>query len=440
MACHWLPLAYIPIVLPLCFRCASGVRMRAKLNTRTLAALAPRDTAYDCRDTDIKGFLLRVQPSGKRSWFYQYRTAEGRQTRMKLGDHPGLSAEGARTIALERATESAKGIDLVARKRIDSAKAKQEKVRTLRKFLDDRYEPWARDHLKSWAFQLARLRSDFADWLDKPMNEFHPLAIEGLRQKWRKGGLLPRSINRDMQRLQSVLSRAVEMGVLDRHPFAGSVKALKHDRAGRVRFLSPAEETALRKALGEREQRLIAARIRFNTWRVTRGLEALPERSGDLLDHLKPLVLVALNTGLRRGELFSLKWADVNIAAKLLTVVAGSAKSGHTRRIPLNVEALTVLKAWRERHPDAAGLVFPGAEGMRLDNINKSWRGITKDAKLVAFNFHDLRHTFASKLVQAGVDLNTVRELLGHSEISMTLRYSHLAPDGLASAVEKVSG
>lgn len=414
--------------------------MRAKLNTRTLAALTPKDTAYDCRDTELKGFLLRVQPSGKRSWFYQYRTAEGRQTRFKLGDHPGLSADGARRIALEKSAEVAKGVDLVARKRSDSAKAKQDRVRTLKAFLDDRYEPWAEEHLKSWKFQLARIRSDFADQLDRQMTEFNPFAIEALRQKWRKGGMLPRSINRDIQRLQSVLSKAVAWGVLSQHPFASGIKALKHDKAGRVRFLSPAEESALRKALDDRERRLVEARVRGNTWRAARGYELLPEREGEMLDHLRPMVLVALNTGLRRGELFSLKWDDVNLSAKVLTVAAASAKSGHTRRIPLNIEALAILKTWRERHPGGKGLVFPGMEGERLNNINRSWRAISAAAKLVGFRFHDLRHSFASRLVQAGVDLNSVRTLLGHSEISTTLIYAHLSPDGLASAVEKAAG
>lgn len=413
--------------------------MSDKITKRLIEAATARDQPYDIRDSEVVGFLVRIAPGGTKSYYLDYRL-KGKRNRFKIGVYPNLSPDGARGIATQIAGDVAKEIDPQARKKADKAATERGRVSTLRAFLDGRYEPWAEEHLKSWKFQLARIRSDFADWLDKPMTDFNPFAIEAMRQKWRKGGMLPRSINRDMQRLQSVLSRAVAWGVLDRHPFASGVKALKHDKAGRVRFLSPTEESALRKALDDRERRLVAARTRGNSWRETRGYELLPEREGEMLDHLKPLVLVALNTGLRRGELFSLKWDDVNLSAKVLTVVAASAKSGHTRRIPLNSEALSVLQVWRDRHPDASGLVFPGAEGERLNNINRSWRAVAKAAKLVGFRFHDCRHSFASKLVQQGVDLNTVRTLLGHSEISTTLIYSHLAPAGLASAVERLTG
>jgi integrase len=248
----------------------------------------------------------------------------------------------------------------------------------------------------------------------------------------------PRSINRDLQRLQSVLSRAVAWGILDRHPFAG-LKLLKTDKTGRVRFLDPDEEAALRKALTDREKALREARTRFNAHRVARGKKPLPERTGDYIDHLRPLVLVAINTGLRRGELLGLKWADINLHAKVLTVTSATAKSGHTRRIPLNAEAETVLKAWKERKQKSEeGLVFPGPDGKRMTRINTAWDSLIKRAKIKNFRLHDCRHHFASRLVQAGVDLNTVRELLGHSEIKTTLIYSHLAPSNLRAAVDAI--
>ena len=82
--------------------------------------------------------------------------------------------------------------------------------------------------------------------------------------------------------------------------------------------------------------------------------------------------------------------------------------------------------------------MFPGPDGDTMVDIKTSWMRLLRLAKIDGFRFHDLRHTFASKLVMRGVDLNTVRELLGHSDIKMTLRYAHLAPTHRAEAVEKL--
>ena len=308
-------------------------------------------------------------------------------------------------------------------------------------FLDTRYEPWAKTHLKTAEFQLARIRSDFEDLLDRPMAEFSASVIEDFRQRWKKGGLQPRSINRDIQRLQSVLSRAVAWKILERHPFT-DLKPLKTDKTGRVRFLTADEEKALRNALVQREAGLKAARKRFNAWRLARHMRPLPEREGEFLDHLRPMTLLAMNTGLRRGELLSLRWADLNFAGKTLTVRAASAKSGHSRYVPFNTEALGVATTWHRRkgEPKGDALVFPGRDGDRMTRVDTAWGSLMKLAGIENFRFHDLRHHFASKLVQAGVDLYTVKELLGHSEILMTQKYSHLAPDNLRLAVEKVAG
>ncbi len=425
--------------------------MPEKLTKRTVEALKPQDGPYEVRDDGIQGFLVRVQPSGQKTLYLDYRL-NGRRNRYKLGVFGNVSVDGARTLAQTVAGDVARGIDPQERRKAERAETERQKHSTLKAFLEGRYEPWARAHLKSAEFQIARLRSDFADKLETALQDFNPFMVEGIRQKWKKGGAKPRSINRDIQRLQSVLSRAVEWGVLEKHPLAG-LKPLKADKTGRVRFLSPAEETALRKALTSREDARRKARIRFNTWRVTRNKAPLPEQPGDLVDHIKPLVLLALNTGLRRGELLGLKWGAVDLASKLLTVTAETAKSGHTRLIPLNTEAFATLTAWSKRagKPGPGVLVFPGADGERMKRIDTAWESLMKRAGLwikdkedpkkgrATFRLHDCRHHFASRLVQEGVDLYTVKELLGHSEITMTERYSHLAPDNLKAAVEKVA-
>ncbi|WP_457395089.1 tyrosine-type recombinase/integrase, partial [Roseateles sp. P5_E1] len=127
------------------------------------------------------------------------------------------------------------------------------------------------------------------------------------------------------------------------------------------------------------------------------------------------MVLTAINTGMRRGELLSMTWAGINWEAKVLTIRAENAKSGRQRHIPLNAEAVEVLRRWTAQAGERrAGKVF------EVSDIKKGWGKLITDARIEQFWFHDLRHHFASRLVRAGVDLKTVRALLGHADTTMT--------------------
>jgi integrase len=152
---------------------------------------------------------------------------------------------------------------------------------------------------------------------------------------------------------------------------------------------------------------------------------------------MTPMVLRSLNTGLRRGELFSLHWKNVNSDRAMLTVQGDTAKSGKTRHVPLNVIAVQLLKDWRAQSLQT-DLVFSSHNNNPFNNVKKAWAIILESADIQGFRWHDIRHHFASKLVMAGVDLNTGRELLGHADIKMTLRYAHLAPEHKAKAVAKL--
>jgi len=151
---------------------------------------------------------------------------------------------------------------------------------------------------------------------------------------------------------------------------------------------------------------------------------------------LKPMILLSINTGMRRGEVFKLTWQNVNFDTRQLTVTGQTAKSGKTRYIPLNQEALDVLKKWRFQRGADAKLVFANKDEKPFNTLKKGWAGILNAADIQNFRWHDLRHHFASRLVMAGVNLNTVRELLGHSSYAMTLRYAHLSDGHKAEAVE----
>jgi integrase len=178
------------------------------------------------------------------------------------------------------------------------------------------------------------------------------------------------------------------------------------------------------------------------TKRHREPLPLIPD--GAYVDHLMPMVLLALHTGLRRGELFSLEWRDIDFLHNLLTVRAAAAKGAKTRHVPLNAAARDVLQRWQKQQKKAtgqkelAGFVFPGKAGNRLDNISSSWEKLVTDAKLDDFTFHDLRHTFATRALQKGADIVTLSRLMGHSSLKMTLRYAHTSDAELRAAVDRL--
>ena len=244
------------------------------------------------------------------------------------------------------------------------------------------------------------------------------------------------TINGYVNTLKGSMSRAVEWGCIESHDLQ-KVKSLKVDNTV-VRYLSEGEEKQLFDTLRARDDRAKLERENGNLHRQQRNYPLLPElRDYNYCDYLEPLIVLATNTGMRRGEIFSLEWSNVNLERDFLTVTAGNAKSGKGRHIPLNQKAKKVLLNWLD-DTNSRGYVFKTSEGEPLKDIKKAWGNLLKEAVIDDFRFHDLRHHFASKLVMAGVDLNTVRELMGHSDLKMTLRYAHLAPEHKAAAVNLI--
>ena len=142
---------------------------------------------------------------------------------------------------------------------------------------------------------------------------------------------------------------------------------------------------------------------------------------------------------LRRSEALSLTWEQVRLDGNpMITVKAAHSKSAKTRWVPLNKEAVTTLRKWKNQG-NGNGNVFTHL-GHNIKRVDTAWNNLMKDTKLENFHLHDARHDFASQLVMNGVDLYTVRELMGHGSLDMTQRYAHLAPDRLQKAVRKLDG
>ncbi len=396
--------------------------MRAIIGAKLLASKAaqPREKPYEINDERLTGFLLRVQPSGVRSYVVQL----GRGRRVTIGKVGHLTPDQARERAEQVFGNAAHGREPLHG--IDGA----ERL-TLGEFIGGTYAPWLRAHRPTTAtVSLERIEHLFGTWYGRPLASITTDLVENWKIARLNEGVKPTTAQRDIMGLSGVFTRAQRLKKITEHPIR-NVEKPKIDRNPKVRYLDAAEETRLRAALEERDTQIRTERTSANEWRRARKrrpLPALPHYG----DHLTPAVLLSINTGLRRGELLSLTWANVDLKGATLTVEGARAKNKQTRHVPLNAEALDVLKRWRAQNP----------EGERVIGITSgfktAWAALLERAGITAFRWHDLRHHFASRLAQAGVPLNTIRELLGHGSLAMTLRYAHLAPDQKREAVARL--
>jgi integrase len=315
------------------------------------------------------------------NWFIDYYVA-GRRKREKIGSSKAL----AETVLKKRKVEIAENKFLDIRK--------QEKI----KFSDfaDEYLELHSKFKKSYytdAKIVGLLKKHFSG---NYLYEITSLGVEKFKSR-RAKEVSPATVNRALAVLKSMFNRAIVWGKAKNNP-CKAVKLFKENNQ-RLRFLEK-------------------------------------EEVGKLLDscceHLKPIVLVALNTGMRKSEILRLRWRDIDIKRGIIHLL--DTKNGEKREVPMNeITQKTIIGVLK--HPDTQ-YIFCNNEGQPYGDIKKSWLTAVKKAGIINFHFHDLRHTFASQLVMSGVDLNTVRELLGHKSLEMTLRYSHLSPDHKKRAVD----
>jgi integrase len=206
------------------------------------------------------------------------------------------------------------------------------------------------------------------------------------------------SINREMSCLHHLFSKAVEWDMMEKSPFEHKKSLILKENNKRLRFLNDNE--------------------------ISSVLAACPL-------HLKPIVSCAILTGMRRGEILSLKWEQVRGGFLYLE----KTKTNEARQIPVSDALEAVFKEIRRREHLKSEYVFTFRQGRIKDNVKKAFAAAVKKAGLVDFHFHDLRHTFASQVLLNGGTLHDLRELLGHKSMSMTLRYSHLTQESKRKAV-----
>lgn len=406
--------------------------MNIRLSTKALEMIRTKARPYEIRDTDLPGFLLRVQPTGVMTYYLDFRTTSGLRKRIRIGRIEAITIPQARDLAKVFLGQVAQGQD-------PSAIRKRERLSTLGVYIESTYGPWARANLKRGDETVSRLKRRFSSLMTLRLDEINVWKLDRWILDRKKTDISGATINRNVGMLKSAFSKAIEWDIISRHPLQ-KLRPQRVDQSSKVRFLTPEEERRLWAALDRRENQIRTKRDSGNLWRIVRGHQPRPALSEELfVDHLKPMVLLSLNTGIRQGELFSLNWEDIDFSNRTLTIRGEEAKSGQTRHIPLNSIAYSVLESLLKNRVEKHALVFPNREGQRFNNIKRSWKRLLIDAGITTFRYHDARHHFASKLAMVGVDLNTIRELLGHGDIKMTLKYAHLSPSAKAAAVERIT-
>ncbi|EEX47854.1 site-specific integrase [Jonquetella anthropi] len=388
--------------------------MRIKL-TQNLVSKPPDDLiGSEIFDTATTGFMLRIGKHA-RTFYAVYRGKTRQLRKFKIGSATYLTLAQARDICKSVLGRIALGQDPQ-----EERLAEKTNTISLRKFFEEIYFPKIRRERPKTAQRtetnfLRILKED----LSKPLASISAERIIKIREQLLRRGLGLTSVKRYENEIRASLNYAASQGLIEPIKVCEQIKC---ETTQRIRYLTPDEEERLQKALKERDEEL------RKTHKNIRGRYA---------DYLEPLITLSLKTGIRRGAMLRLEWRDIDFAAKTILVRGEICKTGKSRRIPLSPIAFETLKAWREQQPQENKYVFPSAyTNQPKKHCKCAWKNLLIRANITNFHWHDLRHDFASKLVMAGVDLNTVRELLGHSTLEMTLRYAHLAPSKLSAAIE----
>jgi len=263
---------------------------------------------------------------------------------------------------------------------------------------DEFIENYSKVNKKSWGRDVSSLKALEPYFKGKMIHEITPKSIEKFKAQRLSGSIAPGTVNRELAFLNTMFKKAVEWDDLDSSPME-KVRNLR---------VPPHKDRILTRA------------------EITRLL-------GVSNSHLKPVLIIALNTAMRMGEILKLEWENVYLMKRQIHV--GDSKSGRSRDIPMNdlvVEALSVLS-------QDTKYVFPSPKtDESLKSVKSSFKRACRKAKIKGLRFHDLRHTAATIMIEIGVPLVTVSEILGHASIQMTMRYAHPRPEHKRDAIFKL--
>lgn len=396
-----------PETTPIAYQELAGFNTAAtmpKLNKRLVDALeADPDRDVVVWDSELRGFGVRVKPSGRKTYILQYRNAQGRSRRTTLGKHGVITCRKARQDALQDLAEVSRGDDPA------EARQSQRKGITMRE-LAERY---IKEHLAP-----KRKASTVHEWRRLLRTRILP------RIGNRKAAALSRNdverLHRSLARTPTTANRVVSvisamLGFAERRdlrPQGPNPCALieRYPEKPRERFLSPEELARLGKALNEAERAKTA--------------------------HPSAILAIRLLTltGMRRSEVLNLRWKAVDFERSCLLLE--DSKTGR-KRVPLAPPALQLL-AEADQSASNPYVCWGRRKNARLVGLQKVWERIREDAGIEDVRLHDLRHTFASFGAMEGIGLFLIGKVLGHKQASTTERYAHVGPDPVHMAASAI--
>ena len=256
---------------------------------------------------------------------------------------------------------------------------------------------------KSWKTDAGRLKVMKKFFRDIDLRAITPLMIERFRKSRLKVENTRSTVNRYTALLKRMFNIAIEEGFAESNPVR-KVKLYSEKDTLRERILAKVEERKLMETCSET---------------------------------LRPIITVALNTGMRKGEILNLTWNQVDFENRRIRVE--KTKSGKVRFIPVNDSLFHELNTLRKMDGQSPYLFFNSETGRPYVDMKKGFKAACRRAEIKGLRFHDLRHTFATRLVEKGADIETVRDLLGHHSITITQRYTHTSDDRKRKAVELLS-
>ena len=352
-------------------------------------------------DNNIQGFILEVRSNGAKSYFIRT-TVNGKRISKKIGDAKVMDIEAARikAIKIKRAIEEQK--DIVLGK---STKDKKASIITIGEFYEQYYLPYIKKHIKSYETNISVFKNHILPlFTNIPMDEISKASIMKLHSDMVvKKKLALATANKVLIFLSNAFNVAKELEIdgIDVNPASG-IKEFKLNNA-KERYLTKDETKRLLEAINSTEQNI----------------------------HLKYIVPMLILTGARRGEVLKAKHEDFNLTQNTWTIP--TSKNGKKRILPITPQLLELYKSIPK--DDTPYLFTSPITNKPYVTIYNSWNTARIKAGLKDVRIHDLRHSYASALVNGGRSLYEVQTLLGHSTPTMTQRYAHLSNESLMSAV-----